>query len=175
MWCKVKINNREWNLVQEQLLQGIISCTWASWKWVVDAHGVSFCKFLYLDFPFNNYELSSFVTWPPRSGALLVLDSWPLWLGSHEVHVVATLPRESVRMRLTLPKWGFGSPPRLPKLQSSIVRVKTPCIQMFFISVETYQSVDVENGLAWTIWTSAAYVMPKRKVESQIGSLTPDH
>ncbi len=55
---------------------------------------------------------------------------------------------ESVRMRLTLSKWGLGSPPRLPKLQSSITGVKTPCIGAFFISFKNYGSVDVENGLA---------------------------
>jgi hypothetical protein len=27
-------------------------------------------------------------------------------------------------------------------------RVKTPCIGVFFMSLENYQSVDVENGLA---------------------------
>jgi hypothetical protein len=51
-------------------------------------------------------------------------------------------------MTLTLPKWGLGSPLRLPKLQNSIARVKTPCLEVFFISLESYQSVDVENGLA---------------------------
>jgi hypothetical protein len=55
---------------------------------------------------------------------------------------------KSVRMRLTLPKWELGSPPRLPKLQSSISGVKTLHIEAFFISLEIYQSVDVENGLA---------------------------
>jgi hypothetical protein len=55
---------------------------------------------------------------------------------------------ESVRMRLTLLKWGLGSPPGLPKLQSSIVGVKKPCIMTFFISMESYENVDVENGLA---------------------------
>jgi hypothetical protein len=38
---------------------------------------------------------------------------------------------KSVRMRLTLPKWGLGSSLGLPKLQSSIVGVKTLCIVMF--------------------------------------------
>jgi len=42
----------------------------------------------------------------------------------------------SVRMRLTLPKVGTWSPPRLPKFQSSIARVKTPCLEMFFIPLE---------------------------------------
>jgi len=39
----------------------------------------------------------------------------------------------SVRMKLTLSKLGLGSPPGLPKLQSSIARVKTPRIGVFFI------------------------------------------
>jgi len=78
-------------------------------------------------------------------------------------------------MRLTLPKWGLRSPSRLPKLQSSIAGVKTPCIEAFFISLESYQSVDVENGLAWTIWISATQVMAKRKVRSQTGNLIPNH
>ncbi len=55
---------------------------------------------------------------------------------------------KSVRMKLTLPKWELGSPPGLPKLQSSIAGIKTPRIVAFFISLESYQNVDVENGLA---------------------------
>jgi hypothetical protein len=78
-------------------------------------------------------------------------------------------------MTLTLPKWGLGSPPRLPKLQTWIAWIKTPCIEMFFISLEIYESVNVENGLAWAIWTSTAQVMCKRRASSQIGNLTPDH
>jgi hypothetical protein len=72
-------------------------------------------------------------------------------------------------MKLTLPKLG------LPKFQSSITGVKTPCIQVFFISLESYQSVDVENGLAWAIWTSTTQVMAKRKARSQTSNLIPDH
>jgi hypothetical protein len=78
-------------------------------------------------------------------------------------------------MKLTFPKWGLGSPLGLPKFQSSIAGVKTPYIGVFFISLESYQSVDVENGLAWAIWTSVTQVMAKRKVRSQTGSLTFDH
>jgi hypothetical protein len=78
-------------------------------------------------------------------------------------------------MKLTLPNWGFGSLPRLPKLHRSITKVKTPCIGVFFISLESNQNVDVENGLAWTIWTSSANVMAKRKAKSQTGNLTLDH
>jgi hypothetical protein len=48
-------------------------------------------------------------------------------------------------MTLTLLKWGLGSPLGLPELQSSIAEVKTPRIEVFFISLETYQSVDVEK------------------------------
>jgi hypothetical protein len=78
-------------------------------------------------------------------------------------------------MTFTLPKWGLGSPLGLPNFQSSISGVKTPRIEMFFISLKIYQSLNVENGLASPIWTSAAQVMSKRKVGSQIGNLTPNH
>jgi hypothetical protein len=71
--------------------------------------------------------------------------------------------------------WDLGT---LRDSQNFRVRLqgsKTPCIGVFFISLESYQSVDVENGLAWAIWTSAAQVMAKRRAESQTGSSTPDH
>jgi hypothetical protein len=42
--------------------------------------------------------------------------------------VVATPLRRSVRMTLTLSKWGLGSPSKLPKTQNSIVGDKTPCL-----------------------------------------------
>jgi len=91
--------------------------------------------------------------------------------------VVATLLCENVKMKHTFLKWGLESPLGLPKFQSSIARVKTPYIyiEVFFISLENYQSVDVENGLTWAIWTSTAHVMAKRRIESQTGSLTPHH
>jgi hypothetical protein len=78
-------------------------------------------------------------------------------------------------MKLTLPKLGLGSPLRFPNLQSSIARVKSPRIKMCFILLKSYQSVDVENGFAWAIWTSLAQVMAKRRAGSQTGSLIPDH
>jgi len=52
-------------------------------------------------------------------------------------------------MKFTLPKLGLGSPPGLPKLQRLIAGVKPPRIGAFFISLESYQNVDVENRLAW--------------------------
>jgi hypothetical protein len=81
----------------------------------------------------------------------------------------------NVRMKLTLPKLGLGSFLGLLKLQRSMAGVKTPHIEVFFISLESYWSVDVEYGLALAIWISAAQVMAKRRVESQTASLTPDH
>jgi len=66
---------------------------------------------------------------------------------------------KSVRMTLTLPKQGLGSPLGLPKLQSSIARVKTQRLDAFFMSLESYWSVNVRNGLTWVIWTSIAQVM----------------
>jgi hypothetical protein len=58
---------------------------------------------------------------------------------------------------------GLGNPPKLPKIQSTIVGVKTPCIEAFFISLKRSWSVDVENGLAWAIWTFVTQVMVERK------------
>jgi len=78
-------------------------------------------------------------------------------------------------MKLTLPKWGLGSPLRLLKFQNLIAEVKAPRIGVFFISLESYQSVDVANGLAWAIWTYVAHIMAKRKAKSQTSNLTPDH
>jgi hypothetical protein len=49
---------------------------------------------------------------------------------------------KNVKMKLTLPKWELGSLPGLPKLQSSIAGVKTPHIEAFFISLESYRSID---------------------------------
>jgi hypothetical protein len=82
---------------------------------------------------------------------------------------------KSVRMTLTLPKWGLGSPLGLPKLQSWIAGVKTPRIGVFFISLESYESIDVENELAWANWTFATQVRGKRRAKSQIVNWTPDH
>jgi hypothetical protein len=87
---------------------------------------------------------------------------------------------ENVRMNTHTPKWTsivFGSwgPSGFPKLQKAIARVKTPCPVDFFISLEKYWNLDVQNGLAWPIWTFTTQVMAKRKVRNQIGNLTPDH
>jgi hypothetical protein len=66
-------------------------------------------------------------------------------------------------MKLTLPKVGTWGLPGLLQLQSSIVEVKTPCLEVFFIPLERPWSVDVENGLAWAIRTFAAQVMVERR------------
>jgi hypothetical protein len=73
------------------------------------------------------------------------------------------------------PKWtpmlGVGVPKGLPNFQSAIAGAKTPCLEEFFISLERSWSVDVQNGLVWTIWMSAAQVMGKWKARSQIAIL----
>jgi hypothetical protein len=70
-------------------------------------------------------------------------------MGVWELAFSVTTPLgESVKMRLTFPKWGLGSPLGLLELQSLIAGVKTPCIKTFFISLESYHNVDVKNELA---------------------------
>ncbi len=49
------------------------------------------------------------------------------------------------------PKMGTWESSGTPEIQSLIIGVKTPQIGMFFISLESYQSVDVENGFTWAI------------------------
>jgi hypothetical protein len=46
---------------------------------------------------------------------------------------------------------------------------------MFFIPLERSWSVDVQNGLAWAIWTFSAQGMVERRAESQIDNLTLNH
>jgi hypothetical protein len=79
----------------------------------------------------------------------------------------------SVRSPLTLPKMGLGSPPGLLKIQNSIAGVKTPRLEMFFISLERSWSVNVQNILAWATWTYTTQVMVERKAGSQTDSSLP--
>jgi hypothetical protein len=90
-------------------------------------------------------------------------------------HVLQPHFEGSARSPFTLPKMGLGSPLGLPKTHSKIAGVKTPCIEVLFIPLEFFWSVDVQNGLQWAIWISAAQVMVERRAGSQTGNLTPDH
>jgi hypothetical protein len=68
-----------------------------------------------------------------------------------------------------LERVGIWSPPGLPNVQSSTTRGKTPRIGVFLVSLKRSWNVDIENGLALIIWTSAAQVMGKRRAGSQTG------
>jgi hypothetical protein len=74
-----------------------------------------------------------------------------------------------VRSPFTLPKMGLGNHSGLLKTHSAIAGIKTPCIGAFLVSLERSWSVDVQNGLAWAIWTFLAQVMLERKAGSQTG------
>jgi hypothetical protein len=88
---------------------------------------------------------------------------------------VATLLWESVTMKLTFPKMGTWESSRtLETLESNCKSQNTLHWSVIYI-IGKILKLDVENGLAWAIWTSLAHVMAKRRVESQNGSLTPDH
>jgi hypothetical protein len=78
---------------------------------------------------------------------------------------VATPLWRNVKMTRTLPKWGLRSPPRLPKIQSSIIEVPTLRLDVFFMPLERSWSVDVENGLAWATRTFTTQVMDKRRAK----------
>jgi len=67
----------------------------------------------------------------------VVLVRW--WVCLHcTLEVLQPHFEGNVRMKLTLPKLGLGSPPGLPKFQNLIVGVKTPCIGVLFISLKNY-------------------------------------
>jgi hypothetical protein len=91
------------------------------------------------------------------------------------VDVVATPLWPSVGVKPNT--WQIGSlePSGTPDVQSLTARPKTPCIGVFLMSLKRSWNVDIENGLALEIRTSAAQVMGKRRAGNQTGSLTPDH
>jgi hypothetical protein len=55
----------------------------------------------------------------------------------HNINVATPLLEECEDDTHT-PEMGLGSPPGLSKFQSSIVGVKTPCLEVFFMSLESY-------------------------------------
>jgi hypothetical protein len=74
-----------------------------------------------------------------------------------------------------IPKSGNLESSRTPKNSELDCRGKKTRIEMFFVPLERSWSLEVQNGLGWAIWRSAAQVMVERKVGSQIDSLTLDH
>jgi hypothetical protein len=59
------------------------------------------------------------------------------------------------------PKMGTWESSETPKVSKFHCKGQTPRIWVLFISLKSYRSVDVENGLAWAIWTFEAQVMEK--------------
>jgi len=62
-----------------------------------------------------------------------------------------------------LEKLEIWSPLGLLNVQSSTARPKTPRIEVFLVSLKRSWNVNIENGLALAIRTSAAQVMGKKK------------
>jgi hypothetical protein len=113
----------------------------------------------------------------------LTLGSWPRhgfargWAkkGTRECERVW---ESTLTLLSKLPCWELDSrwtPSGLLKLQREISKSKTLFLVDFFIPLKIYWKVDVQNGLAWPIWTFETQVMAKRKAGSQIASLTPNH
>jgi hypothetical protein len=90
-------------------------------------------------------------------------------------HSVATLLLEKWEDDIHIPEMGTWESTGTLETSKFVSKDQTPRIEAFFRSLESYQSLDVKNGLAWAIWTSASQVMTRRKAGSQTGSLTPDH
>jgi hypothetical protein len=71
--------------------------------------------------------------------------------------------------------FGSWSPHGFLNFHRAILGAKTQWIEDFLIPLETSWTIDVRNGLAWSIWTFETQVMTKRWAGSQIGNLTPNH
>ncbi len=123
---------------------------------------------------FSNSSIEKLITWtncrPPNDPFLSIS------LSVLETKDVVTLLWPSVGVKPnTWKKVRIWSPSGLTNVQSSTARPKTPRIEVFLVSLERSWSVDVENGLALTIWTSVAQVMGKRRAGSQTSSLSLDY
>jgi hypothetical protein len=89
----------------------------------------------------------------PRQGVARLRAKWE----TQEHSTCSWECKECEGMNPHTPKWTpmlrVGVPKGLPNHQSMIAGVKTPCLKEFFISLESYWSVDVWKGLALLIWT----------------------
>jgi hypothetical protein len=73
------------------------------------------------------------------------------------------------------PKIGTWESSGTPKISEFNCRGENTSHWVFFVPLERSWSLDVQNGLAWVIWTSTSQVMVERRAGSQTGSLTPNH
>jgi hypothetical protein len=73
------------------------------------------------------------------------------------------------------PKMGTGESFRTPKNSEFDCKGQTPRLEVFLIPLERSWSVNVENDLAWAIWTFVTQIMDEKRAENQTSSLTPDH
>jgi hypothetical protein len=125
---------------------------------------VSLCKFLCLDSPFGNCELSSFVTWVPGSGGSLPLDSWPLQLGSHEVRVV--LLTASFRRR-ERPQWTCS---QLRLVFSSTKARKVaglPCLAELLYATRDPSNTAILVQSNGKTWERERELKPQRETETE--------
>jgi hypothetical protein len=80
-----------------------------------------------------------------------------------KIYIVATPLLEECEDDTHTLEMGTWESFETPKISEFDYMGQNTSLEVFFISLESYQSVDVENGLAWAIWTSAAQVMAKKK------------
>jgi hypothetical protein len=95
--------------------------------------------------------------------------------GSKSRSSVTTLLREECKDETHTPEMGTWESSGAPESSEFDCKSQNSLPWRVFYIIGKLLSLDVQNGLAWPIWTSATQVMAKRKVGSQTGSLTPDH
>jgi hypothetical protein len=92
-----------------------------------------------------------------------------------KIYIVTTPLLEECEDDTHTPEMGTWKSSETLETSELDYRGENTSLELFIISLENYQSVDVKNGLTWAIWTSAAQVMAKRRAGSQTNNLTPNH
>jgi hypothetical protein len=72
-------------------------------------------------------------------------------------------------------KWDLGVLQDSQKFKAWLQGSKHFALRRYLYHWKRSWSIDVQNGLAWAIWTYVAQVMVERRVGSQTGNLTLDH
>ncbi len=183
MFCFISLANSSWRLPSQTSFWSFVSLTYTtlSWCFWLSTSGTMFsfpglCRMSTLNKANLSYHFTCFDD-NYHNPSLGLATKVRAYKGAGQKRGLGV--SESVRINTHTPKWtsiiGSWSPSGLLKLQRVIARVKTPLLVKFFMSLESYWNLDVQNGLVWPIWTFVTQVMAKRKVESQIGNLIPDH
>jgi hypothetical protein len=97
------------------------------------------------------------------------------WFALSVHHVSQPYFGPSVGVKPNTPKVGNLESSGTPECLEFYSKAQNTSHWGFLVSLKRSWIINIKNGLALVIWTSAAQVMGKRRAGSQTGSLPPDH